>query len=154
MMRRVRPDLETIRQTADDIKVSLEKKFPRLEIEYADWLELLERVRHGEVPDVIELDFGADAYMWIRGEPKAADKACTFAYNLESERWDHSEVILRIETRDTIWCRKTGEEDVRSLDRPPLYEFQDKSGVRFLCWVTEPHEHEWGRLKPKQSVGS
>ncbi|MBI4498125.1 MAG: hypothetical protein HY689_09530 [Chloroflexi bacterium] len=148
-MRRVRPDLAVIRGHAENLKRALEKQFLHIEVEYADWLELLERVRQGEAPDVIELDFGADAYMWVRGEPKLAEKAVTFAENLDAELWQQSGVIIHIRARDTIWCRKTGRYDVRSLELEdgPLYALTDKRGVTFVCWADEPHEHEWGRLK-------
>lgn len=150
------PAAAVVRRQAEELKRAIEKRFPGVDVEYLDWEQLMECRREGVRVSAYELDLFIDVYVWVRGDQETVENAFSLALDLTSEMEERSGVTIEVRTGTDIWCRRSGPEPDDDWDpvvrRQLLYTREDKRGVTFLCWETQAHEHDWGRVKPQPPI--
>lgn len=152
----VTPSSAEVRSKAEELKTKILSKFTNVDVECADWAELSgphsEELQHRGFPPP---RYGVQGYILIQGELVTAEKAAAFADSEVARIAEQSGIGIQVRKTNEVWCRRSGTLEVHTfvpgvalIKGPGFYAEQDGS-VTFLCWVTEPHEHEWGRLRLK-----
>lgn len=153
------PSWTLVREKADELKTKILSKFPTIDVEYVDWRDLSRSeglsLKDGGFPTPHP---DVHAYMLIRGDLETAEEAATLADNEVARISEESGVEIQVQKTNRVWCKKSEMLVAWSVQRGQelaptsvyrLHRREGKRGVTFLCWWTEPHEHEWGRLKPE-----
>lgn len=147
------PSWTLVREKADELKTKILSKFPTLDVEYVDWRHLSrsegsflkDRGFPTPHPDV-------HAYMLIRGDLETAEEAATLADNEVARISEESGVELHVRKTNHVWCKKSVPlvaSSVPALKPTDFYTREDKRGIVFLCFFDDPHQHDWGNVKPQ-----
>jgi hypothetical protein len=81
------------------------------------------------------------------------------AEDLAAEISEQTGIWIEILATNEVWCKKSAIPTMQpvKLGQSPeelfqQYILEDESrNLVFLCVFTDPHEHDWGRLKPKDN---
>lgn len=152
------PSRTLVLEKAEELKNRILSKFPSVDVEFADWVKLsgpewrLLETRGFPFPHG-----GVHACMLIRGDLETAEKAATLADNEVARISEELGVEIQVQKTNHVWCKKSGMlvaqhfEPGQSIQKGPALDYrEDKRGITFWCWMTEPHEHDWGRLQPQK----
>lgn len=145
-----------VRAKAEELTNKLLTTFPQVDVEYTDWVEMnsaTDKWASLQERGFPSPSFDVHAYVLIRGDIEIGEKAATFAENEVARIWDESRIVIQIRKTDQVWCKKS-EPLVASSVGPGTkaygsYVKEDKRGIVFWCFFDQPHEHDWGRLKPQ-----
>jgi len=143
-----------VRREADRLTRAVREKFPTLQVEYVA-LETAAGWRRAGllIPNAWEFDLGADGYLWIRGERRLAEKAREFAQDMSWASWDRTGVSIEVQMTSCVWCSESRrrprfwDPDDDWLEEKTTVAYDNKSGLTFLCWVKEPHDHHFEELQ-------
>lgn len=153
------PSLTLVREKAEELKNRILSKFPGVDVEFADWV----RLNNSEEWPLLEargfpfLRWGVHGCMLIRGDLETAEKAATLADNEVARISEELGVEIQVQKTNHVWCKKSGMlvaqhfEPGQSIQKGPALDYrEDKRGITFWCWMTEPHEHDWGNVVPQK----
>lgn len=151
------PHWEQVKEKGEALRKTILEMFPNVDAEFVDRKELVKRNKGVGARGYPAPQSDIHGYLLITGKPTMAEEAATFAVNEVADLWEQTGIVIDVRATNEVWCRKAGLpklQPVRPAQRlEPLFElysYEDKErGVWFGCVISEPHEHEWGKFKPK-----
>ncbi|MBI2887375.1 MAG: hypothetical protein HYY02_09220 [Chloroflexi bacterium] len=144
----VRPSSQEVRKRAEQIKRRIEAKFPNVNVDVADWNDLIGENRglweHRGFP--LPRPW-VHAYLLIQGDQETTEEAAALADSEVARLLEETNVVIEIKRTARVVCKKS---EVPTLGLQPRHTvISDHRGILFVC-ISNDHElHDWGRLKPQ-----
>lgn len=145
--------LQEIRAEVKDVKEKIEAQFPDVDVEFVDKVEIYKDWPHWQARGFPPMSFGVDACLLIRGDVETTEEAALIADGEAGRLLEEGNVVLQVRRDTHVWCKKSVSlvaSSVPALKPTASYIRDDNRGIVFLCFFDEPHDHEWGRLKPQE----
>lgn len=149
----VRPSRLEVRERAEEIKRKIEAAFPNVDVEVADWDDLIgENSSYWELRGFPLPRPWIHAYVLIRGDQEATEEAASLADGEVARLLEETNVVIQVRRTNRVRCKQSVPLvgfSVPALKPYKSYVREDKRGIVFFCSFDEPHQHDWGRLQPQ-----
>lgn len=151
-MTNVKVTEELVDKIGHELAREIEQQFPSVEARFATRRKLSQE-RSLEVQGFPTPSAEFHGYILLLAPPTNHEDPEAFAINRATEIWEEKGIIMRVKVTNRVRCKKS--EPLVAYSVGPgtkaygSYVKEDKRGIVFSCFFDQPHEHDWGRLKPQ-----